>query len=33
MRLATSKIGANRDTSVWASNESFESVKSWANSQ
>jgi hypothetical protein len=30
---AFAQIGANRDTSVWASNESFESVKSWANSQ
>jgi hypothetical protein len=30
---AFAQIGANRDTSVWASNEFFERVKSWASSQ
>ena len=30
---AFAQIGANRDTSVWASNEFFERVKSWANSE
>ena len=32
-QVAFAQIGANRDTSVWASNEFFERVKSWANSQ
>jgi hypothetical protein len=30
---AFAQIGANRDTTVWASNEFFERVKSWANNE